>query len=152
MDPGTYYPPASFYFQLQFANISAGQDNAFQEAAGLSVEWEMEEYREGGQNQYRHQLPTVARHGNLVLRRGFVSASSPLAAWCSAALAADFSTPIQPQGVLLSLLNADGTPLAAWSLLDAWPVKWSMSEFKAQESALAIETLEFAYSTFQRTT
>jgi phage tail-like protein len=152
MSPGSYYPPPSFYFQLQFTNISPGKDNAFQEATGLSVEWQLEEYREGGQNQYLHRLPTVAKYGNLVLKRGFVSATSPLATWCNASLAADFSTPIQPQGVTLTLFDADGNPLAVWSLLEAWPVKWSMSSFNAQANALAIETLEFAYSAFQRTT
>lgn len=145
-----FYPPGGFYFQLQFAGIRTAQDNAFQEASGLTAEWELEEIREGGQNMYKHKLPTVVKHSNLVLRRGFVSSNSALATWCNNALAADFSTPIQPQDVLLSLLDADGTPLAAWSFMDAWPVKWSMSDFKAQENALAIETLEFAFSNFQR--
>lgn len=145
-----YYPPAGFYFQLQFANISTALDNAFQEAAGLSVEWELEEIRDGGQNLYKHRLPIVPKHTNLVLKRGFVGSNSPLATWCAATLAADFSTPIVPRDVQLTLLNGSDQPLASWSFLDAWPVKWSMSDFKSQENALAIETLEFAFSTFQR--
>lgn len=145
-----YYPTAGFYFQLQFANSSTALDNAFQEASGLSVEGELEEIREGGQNLYRHRLPTVSQHTNLVLKRGFVSSSSALATWCEAALAADFSKPIVPRAMQLNLLNSDGQPLASWLFLDAWPVKWSMSDFKSQENALAIETLEFAFSTFQR--
>jgi phage tail-like protein len=150
MAAAAYYPPAGFYFQLQFTNIATALDNAFQEAAGLSVEWELEEVREGGQNLYKHRLPTVPKHANLVLKRGFVGSNSALATWCAATLAADFSTPIVPRDVLLSLLNGNGQPLASWSFLDAWPVKWSMSDFKSQENALAIETLEFAFATFQR--
>lgn len=145
-----YYPPVGFYFQVQFDGIRTTLDNAFQEASGLAVEWELEEIREGGQNMYKHKLPTVLKYSNLVLKRGFVSSNSALATWCNTSLATDLSTPIQPRDVLLSLLNSQGTPLAAWSFLEAWPVKWSMSNFNAQESALAIETLEFAYSHFQR--
>lgn len=145
----TYAPPGEFYFQLQFANSPTAQDNAFQEASGLAAEWG-EEIGEGGQNIYKHKLPTVARHSNLVLRRGFVSSHSALATWCNQTLAADSSTPIQPQNMLLRLLNAAGTPLAAWSFLDAWPVKWSRSAFEAQEGGLAVERLEFAYAAFQR--
>jgi phage tail-like protein len=149
-DDPTYYPPGAFYFQLQFAGIRPGLDNAFQEATGLSVEWEVEEVREGGQNTFKHRLPTVARHSNLVLKRGFVSSQSDLATWCSATLSSNFTTPIVPRDVVLSLLGADGTPLAAWSFREAWPVKWSLSDFRSQENALAIETLEFAFSDLQK--
>ena len=146
----TPYSPTGFYFRLQFANLPTGLDNAFQEAAGLSGEWEPEEVREGGQNRYKHRLPTVPKYSNLVLKRGFVSSNSDLAKWCAATLTTDFSAPIVPRDVQLTLLNGDAQPLASWSFLDAWPVKWSMSDFKSQENVLAIETLEFAFATFQR--
>lgn len=146
----TYYPPPSFYFQLQFAGVSTTLDNAFQEASGLDAEWEVEEVQEGGLNLYKHRLPTVMRYRNLVLKRGFVASGSDLATWCTTVLTADFSTAIVPRNVTLSLLNDANTPLASWSFLEAWPVKWSLSEFRAQENALAIETLEFAFANFQR--
>jgi phage tail-like protein len=111
-----FYPPPGFYFQLQFEGMASGMDNAFQEASGLTAEWEVEEVREGGQNQYKHRLPTVLKYPNLVLRRGFVSSNSALATWCAATLSADFATPMQPRVVVLSLLNAAGTPLATWAL------------------------------------
>lgn len=145
-----HYPPPGFYFRLQLDGVQTTLDNAFQEASGLTAEWEVEEVREGGQNQYKHRLPTVVKSSNLVLRRGFMSSNSDLATWCAATLAADFSTPIRPRNVLLSLLNEAGTPLTSWSFREVWPVKWSLSDFKSQENALAIETLEFAFSSFQR--
>jgi phage tail-like protein len=145
-----FYPPTSFYFRLQFKGVSTARDYAFQEASGLDVEWELEEVREGGQNHYLHRLPKVVKYPNLVLKRGFVSSNSALATWCTDTLAADFSTPLVLRDVQLDLLNAESTPLATWLFRDAWPVKWRMSEFRSQESALAIETLEFAYANFQR--
>jgi len=150
MDPtGSYYPPVSFYFQLAFGGVSMPNDNAFQEASGLSTEWEIEEVKEGGLNIYKHRLPTVVKHSNLVLKRGFVTSGSPLAVWCADALSSDFTTPIAPQDMVLSLLDSTGAPLAAWTFREAWPVKWSMSEFRAQENALAIETMEFAFANIQ---
>lgn len=145
-----FYPPTSFYFRLQFKGASTARDYAFQEASGLDVEWELEEVREGGQNHYLHRLPKVVKYPNLVLKRGYVSSNSALATWCTATLAADFSTPLVLRDVQLDLLNAESTPLATWLFRDAWPVKWRMSEFRSQENALAIETLEFAYANFQR--
>lgn len=150
MNPGVYYPPPSFYFRLRFAGLSSIRDNGFQEASGLDVEWELEEVREGGQNDYVHRLPKMVKYQNLVLRRGFVSANSTLATWCTSTLTADFTTPLVLRDIQLHLLNAESTPLAAWTFRDAWPVKWKMSEFRSQENALAIETLEFAFADFKR--
>jgi phage tail-like protein len=149
--PSDYPLPVSFYFRLQFSNPKFGaSDNAFQEASGLSVELEIEEVREGGQNMYKHRFPTGAKYGNLVLKRGFVSQGSKLAVWCTATTTTDFSRPIETFDVLLHLLDASGEAQATWAFLDAYPVKWSLSDFRAQENALAIETLELAYSMFQR--
>lgn len=148
-----FYPPPGFYFQLQFGSSSSLRDNAFQEVSGLTVELEVEEVREGGQNMYKHKLPTIAKYPNLVLKRGFVSIGSPLAAWCTETLLlADFTTPIDTIDVQLDLLNEQGTPLASWVFMEAWPVKWSMSDFKSMDNSLALESLEFAYAAFLRVT
>ena len=48
------------------------------------------------------------------------------------------------------LLNEEHEPLATWNFLRAYPVKWSLSDFKAQENALAVESLELAYSRFRK--
>lgn len=145
-----FYPPTGFYFQLQFAGVKTTMDNAFQEVSGLSVEWDVEEVREGGQNLYKHKFPKVAQYSNLVLKRGFVSSNSALATWVATTFAEGLAKPIQPRDVQLSLLNGKDVALAVWSFQEAWPVKWSMSSFNSQENALAIETLEFAYAFFQR--
>lgn len=148
-----FYPPPGFYFRLQFGTSSSLRDNAFQEVGGLTVELEVEEVREGGQNMYKHKLPTVAKYPNLVLKRGFVAYNSPLATWCNdSLLMVDFTTPIQTSDVQLDLLNKEGTPLASWVFMEAWPVKWSMSDFKSMDNSLALESLEFAYAAFLRTT
>ena len=143
------YPPGSFYFQLQFGDMRTPADNAFQEATGLAAELEIEEIQEGRQA-YKHRMPKGTKYGNLVLRRGFVASNSQLAKWVGASINTDFSKPIQCTDVLLSLLNGQNVALATWHFREAWPVKWSMSDFKSQENALAIETLEFAYAEFQR--
>lgn len=83
-------------------------------------------------------MPKGTKYGNLVLRRGFVSANSQLATWVDASINTDFTKPIQTTDVLL---NGQNVPLAPWHFREAWPVKWSMSDFKFQENALAIETL-----------
>jgi phage tail-like protein len=52
--------------------------------------------------------------------------------------------------VVVSLLDETGDNLATWNVVNAWPVALKMSEFKAQENAIAIETLELSFDYFQR--
>ena len=47
------------------------------------------------------------------------------------------------------LLNENHEPLKTWSVSQAWPKKWSVSDFKAEESTLVIETLELSYRYFK---
>lgn len=42
----------------------------FQEVSGLSIEIEVEEFAEGGENTFLHQVPVRSKFPNLVLKRG----------------------------------------------------------------------------------
>lgn len=146
----TYYPPPSFYFRLSFSGISGQADAGFQEASGISTQIETEEVICGGENRFKYKLPKVIKSDNLVLKRGLVTSNSQLATWCKNTLTSDFGTTIQPKSIMISLLGNDGKPLMSWSFVNAYPVKWSVSDFKSQENAISIETLEFAYSYFKK--
>ncbi|MDW3211152.1 MAG: phage tail protein [Reichenbachiella sp.] len=146
----TYYPPPSFYFRLSFSGISGQADAGFQEASGISTQIETEEVVCGGENRFKYKLPKTIKSENLILKRGLVTTSSQLAAWCKDTLTSDLGTVIQTKSIMLSLLGAEGKPLMSWSFVNAYPVKWSVSDFKSQENSLSIETLEFAYSYFKK--
>ncbi len=138
--------PVVFHFKVELAGGSADQDVRFQEATGLQAEVTTEELREGGLNEYVHRLPTGAKYGNLVLKRGYVK-SSEMADWVQKAVE---SFEFDPRDVTVSLLNEEHAPVAAWSFVRAWPVKWSLSDLKAQENALAVESMELAYRSFRK--
>jgi phage tail-like protein len=48
--------------------------------------------------------------------------------------------------VQVSLLNEQHQPLKTWKIVNAWPKKWTVSDFNAQENSLVVETLELSYS------
>lgn len=138
--------PVVFHFRVEVAGFSDDQDIRFQEVTGLSAEVSTEEFREGGLNEHAHRIPTGAKYGNLVLKRGYVEGSA-LIAWCRAAVE-DFV--FVPRDLTVSLLDSKHEPLVAWSFTGAYPAKWSISDLKAQESALAIESLELVYRRFRK--
>jgi phage tail-like protein len=144
--------PVAFHFTVGIGGRGAPvHDTAFQEVGGLEAEIELETVVEGGENRFVHRLPKPVKHPNLTLKRGLTDAGSELLKWCKATLENDFSEPIAPRAVVVSLNDAEGEPVASWSIDNAYPIKWSVAGFDAMKNAIAIETMEFAYSTLRRT-
>ena len=143
-----YYPPVSFHFRVEFAFLPAeSRDARFQEVSGLTAELGIEEVVEGGENRFSHRLPNRAKYSNLVLKRGLLT-DSELIDWCKNAIE---NFEFEPATVNVTLLNEEHQPLAdTFSFVNAWPVKWSVSDFKAQDNSLVVETLELAYKYFTR--
>jgi len=143
-----YYPPVGFHFRVEFT-LDGVQDGdiRFQEVSGLSAELGVEEVVEGGENRFSHRLPTRAKYSNLILKRGLLN-DSRLIAWCIDAIE---NFIFEPTTVNVTLLNENHEPVAeSFSFVRAWPVKWAVSDFKAQENSIVVETLELAYNYFSR--
>lgn len=137
-----YYPPLGFHFKVEFANQIGEYE--FQSVSGLNVELETELVAEGGENRFKHKMPVSTRYPNLILKRG-IRVDSALTKWCREALE-DFD--IKPTNITISLLNEKHEPLMTWNVVHAYPIKWSVSEFNAEKSQLAIESIELAYNYF----
>ncbi len=151
----TYYPPAGFYFKVEFVSVSgAGSDTEqrFQEVTGLSVEIETEEFREGGENRFVYKFPKRARYPNLVLKRGLLKGTA-LLDWFSSAQNTFFTVVIydfQPSDILITLMDEAGQPYAVWNVVQAYPLKWTTSDFKSTDNSIVVETIELAYQYFER--
>jgi phage tail-like protein len=145
--PG-YIPPVGFHFRVEFGFLPSDSNDArFQEVSGLTAELGVEEITEGGENRFSHRLPTRAKYGNLVLKRGLL-VDSELIEWCRDAIE---NFEFEPTTVDVTLLNEKHEPLAdTLSFMRTWPVKWSISDFKAQENAIVVESMELAYNYFTR--
>jgi len=143
MDKEIY--PVSFYFKLSFE----GEDAGFQEASGLSKELNFEDVPSGGENRFNYRLPLISKSENLVLKRALIPSGSKLIDWCTETIDLGLSNGIETKDVTLSLLNADGSDLVSWTFYAAYPIKYSVSDFKSYENKLAIETIELAYTYFK---
>jgi phage tail-like protein len=147
------YPPPAFSFSVAIASgTTADVDAAFQEVTGIDPKVEIEEVIEGGLNSYVHQLPGVTKHSNLVLKRGYVVASSPLAQWAAQSVGSSLGTPIQTQTLNVYLLGASGQPLVTWAFMNAWPIKWEVGTLNASNTTSVLtQTLEISYTTVTTT-
>ncbi len=141
---GGYYPPVGFHFKVEFLGLGNDNDVRFQSVGGLSVEYETETFKEGGENRFEHKLPVRAKYPDLSLKRGMLTESAVID-WCLEALQHRQFKPVDLQ---ISLLNEEHEALRLWTVSRAWPKKWTVSDFNAQENALVIESLELCYQYF----
>jgi phage tail-like protein len=151
----SYHPPAGFHFKVEFTGVTGmGTDTEqrFQEVSGLSFEIETETLREGGENRFEYKLPKRAKYPNLVLKRGLLTGSAFLN-WFKSAMSTYFTVVLyefKPADISITLLDEADQPLAIWNVVQAYPLKWAMSDFKSSDNALVIETIELAYQYFER--
>jgi phage tail-like protein len=147
----TYYPPVGFHFRVEFGFLpQETNDSLFQEVSGISAEVGLEELQEGGENRFAHRLPTKAKYSNLILKRGLFI-NSELIDWVRNAIENISATDVyKPTTVNVTLLNEEGEPLkGTYSFINAWPIKWSVSDFKAMGNAMVVESLELTYNYFR---
>ncbi len=138
-------PVTSFHFSVIFLGLQPNIDIGFQSVSGLSATIETETIAEGGENRFKHQLPTGVTFPNLVLKRS-LQISSKVTAWCEDAIEKFIFDPID---ILVVLHNEEHLPLYSWKVVNAYPVSWSVSDFNAEASELAIESLELKYQYYE---
>lgn len=126
-----------FWIQIEGVEVAG-----FSECSGLSIETEVFEYSEGGQNTYTHKLPTRTKYGNITLKRG-LDPTQDLHKWYVESID---GVPNKRKHVSIMIYGPkSGDLVEKWDLMDAWPVKWVGPELKTEAGATAIETLEFAH-------
>lgn len=143
---GGDYPPSAFYFKVVFGLTLGMADTSFQEVSGISTEMTTEDVYEGGENRYVHKLPKYISHGNLELKRGIASMTSPLVIWCRSVMEMDFMVPIVAQPISVYLMNENQIPIRAWTFANAFPVKWEVESFNSTKNEVAIEKIVLSYT------
>ncbi len=151
----SYYPPAGFHFKVEFIGVSgmdSDTEQRFQDVSGLTFDIETEALKEGGENRFEYKLPKRAKYPNLVLKRGLLT-NMVLLDWINSAMNTFFTVVVydfKPADILITLLDEAGQPAAIWNVVQAYPVKCSISDFKSSENSIVVETIELAYQYFER--
>ena len=141
-----YDLPVVYHFRVDFDLPDAGDlDIHFREVSGLTMELEQETVTEGGENRFVHKVPVRASYPDLVLKRGLI-AESAVTEWIRDAVQGFV---IRPITLSVMLLDRDLEPLRTFAVVNAWPKKWTVSEFNAETSDIVVETLELAYNYFR---
>lgn len=120
--------------------ISAVTAGGFSECSGLDSTFTMEEYNEGGVNDYTHKFMTRVTYSDIVLKRG-MAFNDDLWRWHN-----DYITGKgKRRDGLIAMLSETGSPTKVWMFKRGIPHKYGGPTFNAQQSAVAIERLEIAH-------
>ncbi len=141
---GTWVDPFPAYnFKLMIQGVAEGH---FTEFSGFDVTIDTQEYREAGQAQVVHKIPTLTRYGDVTLRYGLTSTTS-LWDWFLATVRGELNR----RNVTVMLLDSRGTqPVVQWNLLGALPVRWKGATLRATAREVAIEEIALAYEQLDR--
>lgn len=110
---------------------------------GLSVEFELKEYQEGGVNGYTHKLPGRAKYQNIKLTRVLNKESDKVKKWLT-----DLKTSGNRPTAEITAMDSEGQTITSWTLQQVYPLKWTGPAFDVGSNATATETLELAHNGF----
>jgi len=125
-------------------------DNYFSKISGISTTRNTNIVQAGAGNMTTYHLPTEINYSPLVLERGIVSGFSPLTLWCTSSMSMLMGG-IQTATIIVYLIEpVSSAPAMAWAFFNAYPAKWTISDFDAMDSKYAFESIEFCYSYYTR--
>lgn len=127
-------------FTVKIDDVNLG---TWTKCEGLSVEYEVFEYQEGGWNDYVHRLPGRRKYPNVKLTRPLDKDSRNVVKWISKMV-----TKVERKQAEIAVLDANGEVVCSWNLADVCPVKWTGPTLDAAGNQVANETLELAHNGF----
>jgi phage tail-like protein len=134
-------PYLGFRFLVEIDGlIGAG----FCEVSGLQSQIETEPYREGGVNDFVHQLPTGTQYTSLTLKKGVVDHT--LLQWHRKAVHGD----IQRKSLRVVILDNHGIEAQAWTVKDAFPVQWQGPQLRSDQDVVAVEAVELSHQGIEK--
>lgn len=132
------YPLPKFHFRLDWGGNKVG----FTEVTGLDISTEVIEYRDGASPEYsKVKMPGMRKFSNITLKRGTFKGDNDFYQWFNTV---QLNT-IERRDITISLLNENHEPVVVWKVKNAFPVKVTSTDLKADGNEVAIESLELAH-------
>ena len=112
----------------------------FTEVTGLEVEVEIQPVEEGGVNDHTHKLLGRAKVSDITLKNGFTN-SNALWNWYKEVLNGTYNR----KNISIVMVDNSGTERHRWNFKEALPIKWTGPQLKADQSAVAIQSLQLVH-------
>lgn len=143
------WPIAKFHFRVKLGDA----DVSFQEVSGLEMHTEVLEYRHGDSTDFQMiKQAGLVKTGNLVLKKGVFKDDSHLVDLFNKMFDKDYQSDRGERiEVVIELLDEKAETVMSWNVKNAFPVKYTGTDLKSSENALAVESIELAYDNIEVT-
>lgn len=132
------WPIPKFHFQVKWDS----EVMSFQEVSGLQIEMEELKYRAGDSKSFAVlKMPGMMKVGNVTMKKGVYKGDNKFWVWFNEIK----MNTIKRKPITISLLDETGAPTMVWTLQNAWPIKITSTDLKAEGNEVAIETIEIAH-------
>ena len=138
------YPYRVFRYRVEIDGISRA---GFSEVSGMSSSIDAVEYREGDDlRNTPRKLPGLTKFGNVTLRWG-VSDDQDFLTWLYSVSPTNNAPPtgLVRHTVTITLINDAGGDGPAWTLINAWPVGYTVPDLNGMGGEVAIQSLELCH-------
>lgn len=137
-------PFVGFNFRMEIDGVEVA---GFREITGLRMRTEIVEYFDGDDvNTTVKKIPGITTYNNIVCKRG-ISAGIDLYEWCKEVN--DQSRAVERKTITINFLDDAGEPQKTYTLYEAWPCAYSVSDFNAANNQLGMEEIEFVIELFE---
>ncbi|MDD4802450.1 MAG: phage tail protein [Syntrophomonas sp.] len=137
-------PYRSYRFSVEIDGITEAY---FTEVTGIEVSYDVIEFRSGDLSGNAWKMPGLVNNPIITLKQG-VTDNMEIYEWIKGE--PGMAGAIERKDVTIKAIDESSAELAVWTLYDAWPSRYVVSDFNASESKVLIETLEIAYEGFLR--
>ncbi len=137
-------PYVAFRFEIRFDDLPVG---GFSECSGLQLETEVQDYAEGGFNQYVRKFPGRTKQTNITLKRGIVDRL--MHDWYLDLIEGTVS--LKNGSILVHDTSGKNVDIE-WQFQRAFPCKWIGPDLNATQNNVAVETVEICHQGLIRRT
>lgn len=118
----------------------------FTECTLPAIEWNVEEIKEGGRNDYIHQIINHRKASKVTLKHGLTK-KYELMSWYAEMMDENYQN--YKKTMTITLMDSEHKPVLRWNFEKAFPTKITWPELKTGDNAVAIQTLELAVGPFE---
>lgn len=132
------WPLVPFSFQVKWDDA----EFIFQEITGLSSETQVIEYRDGSSKVFSTvKMPGIQKFGNVTLKKGMFLGDKAL--WDKYNLITMNTN--KRSTITISLLDEKNEVTMSWTLVNAFPIRITVTDMKSDGNEVAVESLEIAH-------
>lgn len=132
------WPKPKFHFVVTWDDV----EMQFQEVSGLDAETQPVEYRSGNAPVFsKVKMPGLVKTGNITMKRGVFVKNSAIFDW----FAEIKMNTIKRKALTISLMDERGSLTMVWQVHNAFPVKVTGTDLKADGNEIAVESIEIAH-------